>query len=86
MCTCISDAMENWGMVTYREVVLLVDSATTIRQKSQVAMTIAHELAHMWFGNLVTMVNNLHLHRCKWGLRPAKPWWEGVPVCRTLFV
>ncbi|KAK0405625.1 hypothetical protein QR680_018094 [Steinernema hermaphroditum] len=49
-------AMENWGLVTYREVALLVDPAkSSTRQKSRVALVIAHELAHLWFGDLVTM-------------------------------
>ncbi|TKR82647.1 hypothetical protein L596_016338 [Steinernema carpocapsae] len=49
-------AMENWGLVTYREVALLVDETkTSTRQKSRVALVIAHELAHLWFGDLVTM-------------------------------
>lgn len=51
-----SGAMENWGLVTYREQALLVDPAnTSIEMKQYVAMVIAHELAHQWFGNLVTM-------------------------------
>jgi len=51
-----SGAMENWGLVTYREVALLADPATTsISSKQYVASVIAHELAHQWFGNLVTM-------------------------------
>lgn len=49
-------AMENWGLVTYREIALLVDpGVTSTRQKSRVALVVAHELAHLWFGNLVTM-------------------------------
>uniref|UniRef100_A0A0K0DBG3 Aminopeptidase n=1 Tax=Angiostrongylus cantonensis TaxID=6313 RepID=A0A0K0DBG3_ANGCA len=49
-------AMENWGLVTYREVALLIDpSKSSTRQKSRVALVVAHELAHFWFGNLVTM-------------------------------
>ncbi len=49
-------AMENPGAVTYREEILLVDPATaTVRQRYGLASTTAHELAHMWFGNLVTM-------------------------------
>ncbi|HEY6736526.1 MAG TPA: M1 family metallopeptidase [Candidatus Saccharimonadia bacterium] len=51
-----SGAMENWGLVTYRETDLLVDKAnTSLGQKQRVSEVIAHELAHQWFGNLVTM-------------------------------
>ena len=49
-------AMENWGLVTYREAYLLLDPKnTTLRTKQVVATVIAHELAHQWFGDLVTM-------------------------------
>ena len=48
-------AMENWGLVTFRESCLLVDSSSPIDSKKSVAITVAHELAHMWFGDLVTM-------------------------------
>lgn len=48
-------AMENWGLVTYREALLLADETTSVGSKKQIASVIAHELAHMWFGNLVTM-------------------------------
>jgi len=48
-------AMENWGAITFREVLLLVDENTSLRVKKLVAEVIAHEVAHMWFGNLVTM-------------------------------
>ncbi len=57
-----SGAMENWGMVTYRESALLVDadhSSAATRQR--VAIVIAHELSHQWFGNLVTMEWWTHL-------------------------
>jgi puromycin-sensitive aminopeptidase len=51
-----SGAMENWGCITYREHALLVDpDNTTLSTKQWVAMVVAHELAHQWFGNLVTM-------------------------------
>ncbi|XP_065546290.1 glutamyl aminopeptidase [Lathamus discolor] len=49
-------AMENWGLITYRETNLLYDpdeSATSNKQR--VAAVIAHELVHQWFGNIVTM-------------------------------
>jgi puromycin-sensitive aminopeptidase len=57
-----SGAMENWGAVTFRETALLVDEnlSSTIN-KQHIAYVIAHELAHMWFGNLVTMEWWTHL-------------------------
>lgn len=48
--------MENWGCVTYREARLLVHEATSsTATKKAIARTVCHELAHQWFGNLVTM-------------------------------
>ncbi len=50
-------AMENAGLVTFREVALLLDPATaSLAEKKRVAEVITHELAHQWFGNWVTMV------------------------------
>lgn len=55
-------AMENWGAVTYRESALLVDEENSSASNKQwVALVIAHELAHQWFGNLVTMKWWTHL-------------------------
>lgn len=55
-------AMENWGLVTYRVVDLLLDKEnSTLDRIQRVAEVIQHELAHQWFGNLVTM-----------------DWWEGL--------
>lgn len=49
-------AMENVGCITYRESLLLVDPATSTQSEQQlVADVVSHELAHMWFGDLVTM-------------------------------
>ncbi|KAG5839759.1 hypothetical protein ANANG_G00208350 [Anguilla anguilla] len=49
-------AMENWGLVTYRETNLLYDPIVSSNaNKERTASIIAHELAHMWFGNLVTL-------------------------------
>ena len=49
-------AMENWGAITFRETILLYDSKTSsTRTKQYIAEVISHELAHQWFGNLVTM-------------------------------
>lgn len=57
--------MENWGLITYREATLLVDpKLTSTIAKRHVGVVIAHELAHQWFGNLVTMTwwNDLWLN------------------------
>lgn len=55
-------AMENWGAITYRESALLVDPEhSSTMNKQWVALVIAHELAHQWFGNLVTMEWWTHL-------------------------
>ncbi|MCL5092142.1 MAG: M1 family metallopeptidase [Candidatus Marsarchaeota archaeon] len=48
-------AMENWGAITFREIAILGDEKTPISIKQQIAETVAHELAHQWFGDLVTM-------------------------------
>ncbi|KAF4696462.1 hypothetical protein FOZ60_000153 [Perkinsus olseni] len=49
-------AMENWGLVTFREVDLLCDPAkVSVGTRKRVATVVSHELAHQWFGNLVTM-------------------------------
>ncbi|XP_053152087.1 leucyl-cystinyl aminopeptidase isoform X2 [Hemicordylus capensis] len=49
-------AMENWGLITFRETTLLYDNKTSsAMDKKRVTTVIAHELAHQWFGNLVTM-------------------------------
>ncbi|XP_035679687.1 aminopeptidase N-like [Branchiostoma floridae] len=57
-----SGAMENWGLITYRETRLLYDTnAPSAEVRKATARIIAHELAHMWFGNLVTM-----------------EWWDGT--------
>lgn len=49
-------AMENWGLITYREAYLLLDpDNTSLKMKQLVATVIAHEVAHQWFGDLVTM-------------------------------
>ncbi|XP_056595840.1 alanyl (membrane) aminopeptidase b, tandem duplicate 1 [Triplophysa dalaica] len=49
-------AMENWGLITYRETALLYDEESSSNgNKERIATIIAHELAHQWFGNLVTL-------------------------------
>lgn len=51
-----SGAMENWGLITYRESCLLADPKLTPESSKRfIATVIAHELSHQWFGNLVTM-------------------------------
>jgi tricorn protease interacting factor F2/3 len=51
-----SGAMENWGAITFRETALFFDEKTSSTStKQRIADVIAHEIAHHWFGNLVTM-------------------------------
>ncbi|ORD94271.1 AMP11, partial [Enterospora canceri] len=60
-----SGAMENWGLITFRRTSILFNPETSfIRSKKIIANTVCHELAHMWFGNLVTMTwwNDLWLN------------------------
>ena len=48
-------AMENWGAIAFSEMALLADASTSTLRRRSIAETTAHEMAHMWFGNLVTM-------------------------------
>src|SRR5713226_10024467 len=48
-------AMENWGAITFREILLHADKDTSTSTKKSIAEVIAHEIAHMWFADLVTM-------------------------------
>ncbi len=49
-------AMENWGLITYREVALLSDPDNpSVSSEQYISLVVAHELSHQWFGNLVTM-------------------------------
>ncbi len=48
-------AMENWGAITFREIYLSIDDSTGSSNYKSIAEVIAHELAHQWFGDLVTM-------------------------------
>jgi len=47
--------MENWGLVNYRESMMLADKTATLETKQSIALTVTHELSHQWFGDLVTM-------------------------------
>ena len=49
-------AMENWGLITYRETALLYSPQSPLSSKQYVAMVVSHELAHQWFGNLASLL------------------------------
>ncbi|KAI1904518.1 hypothetical protein AGOR_G00006470 [Albula goreensis] len=78
-------AMENWGMITYRETALLYEEGVSSTSNQEwIATVIAHELAHQWFGNLVTMEwwNDLWLNEgfatymSYFGVDKVKPDWD----------
>ena len=49
-------AMENWGLMTFREQCMLADPEhSSIESKQLISLVVAHELSHQWFGDLVTM-------------------------------
>ena len=50
-----SGAMENWGAITYNDQILLVSPSSTLQDRQTVFSVQAHEMAHQWFGDLVTM-------------------------------
>lgn len=51
----IPAAMENWGLITYQRPLLVMSINSGFQTKYQSALIIAHEIAHQWFGNIVTM-------------------------------
>ena len=79
--------MENWGLITYREPYLFFNaSLNTIKEQRDVSAVVSHELAHQWFGNLVSPKwwNDLWLNEgfASWveylGYNKTHPEWEDV--------
>jgi aminopeptidase N len=81
-------AMENWGAITYNDQLLLVTPSSTLRDRQQVFSVQAHEMAHQWNGDLVTMGwwDDIWLNESFASWREAKEtdarnpswhWWEG---------
>lgn len=80
-------AMENWGAITYNDQILLITPSSTIRNRQGVYSVQAHEMAHQWNGDLVTMGwwDDLWLNESFASWRAAKEtdlrhpewqWWE----------
>ena len=51
--------MENWGLIAYKAESLLISEESDAEDKEGTAILVCHEVAHQWFGNLVTMVHKL---------------------------
>ncbi|HEX5456637.1 MAG TPA: M1 family metallopeptidase [Candidatus Saccharimonadales bacterium] len=91
-----SGAMENWGLITYREVALLADPDNrSLSGEQYVSMVVAHELSHQWFGNLVTMkwwddlwlnesFASLMEHIALDAIHPDWHWWENYVISDVL--
>lgn len=90
-----SAAMENWGLITYREDCLISNEQTGISTKQRIAEVIVHETSHQWFGNLVTMYwwDDLWLNESFASLMqyvgldhlfPSWNIWEDFPINETL--
>jgi aminopeptidase N len=88
-----SGAMENWGAITYNDQVLLVSPSSTLDDKQSVFATQAHEMAHQWFGDLVTMAwwDEIWLNEsfASWlaaketaARNPSWSWWEQEDVSK----
>lgn len=86
-----SGAMENWGLITYRESAFLAEPTAAQDTKEYVSSVISHELSHQWFGDLVTMRwwNNLWLNEsfasvmeyvCMDALEPNWHVWDNVTM------
>ncbi len=90
-----SAAMENWGLITYREDYLIADEHTGISVRQRIARVTSHETSHQWFGNLVTMQwwDDLWLNEsfaslmefvAKDNLFPQWNVWQNFPTSETL--
>lgn len=88
-------AMENWGLITYREDYLACDENTGISTKQRIARVVIHETSHQWFGNLVTMKwwDDLWLNESFASLMeyiglealfPEWHYWEQFPLSETM--
>lgn len=88
-----SGAMENWGAITYHDQILLITPSSTIRDRQEVYSVQAHEMAHQWNGDLVTMGwwDDLWLNESFASWRAAKEtdlrhpdwlWWEGEDAAK----
>lgn len=88
-------AMENWGLITYREDYLVCDSSSGISVEQRIARVIIHETSHQWFGNLVTMKwwDDLWLNESFASLMeyigldalfPEWHYWEQFPLSETM--
>ncbi|KAJ6781802.1 hypothetical protein PWT90_11099 [Aphanocladium album] len=79
-----SGAMENWGLITYKAAELLTEQHIGAARKRRVTGLVQHEIAHQWFGNLVTMEWWLTMcHNIKYATDTFYPEWDAWTDCVT---
>ncbi|KAK6629881.1 hypothetical protein RUM43_003702 [Polyplax serrata] len=81
----VSGAMENWGLITFRETGLLFnEKENSAANKQRVATVVSHEISHQWFGNLVTMKwwDDLWLNEGFASFMQYKGVEFGIPECK----
>lgn len=69
-----NEAMENWGILAFKESEIILTDASTEADEKDVILVIAHEIAHQWFGNLVTFEDWSHL----WLAEGLAQYWQVI--------
>ena len=75
-----SGAMENWGLITFRDIYILDDEGSTLDNQMTLIYVVLHELSHQWFGNLITLEKWRSLF-----MKEGFATWFGYFICEKLY-